>query len=137
MDAPGKIDTVTPDSLALVDAYNGLLKVYITLCTGAVVLFVNAILIAHISRWALLLLAISTISFGLASLLCLSLLTEMINFRTELVQANMKGVVLSQFNKRLDDWSVRITGIASKFAWLFRVAIISAAAFVLTACLIR
>lgn len=137
MDAPTKIETVTPASLALLDAHNGLLKVYITLCTGAVVLFVNAIFVAHVSLWALLLLAGSTFSFGLTALLCLSLMGETIKFRTELVQTARTGATASDFNKRIDDWTRHITGIAKPIVWLFGLGIIFAAASITAVCLTR
>ena len=137
MNLQSKIETVTPESLALIDHYSGLMKLYFTICTGAVVLFVNAIFIAHVSLWALFLLAASTFSFGLTALLCLSLMTELISFRREMVEAAIRGAVPSEFNQRIDDWNLHISGTVRIMARIFNIAIIFAAASIAAVCVTR
>src|SRR5437660_12222884 len=73
------------------DESTGLLKLYFTLSTGAVVLFINLLVQSHTSKFVATPLALSIVSFGAEAAVCLRFLLVLLNYRVILADAITTG----------------------------------------------
>jgi hypothetical protein len=64
------------------DETGGILKLYFTLSTGAVVLFTNLLVQSHVSSLVSAPLALSIFAFGGEAVLCLRILSALVQYRT-------------------------------------------------------
>jgi len=118
--------------ISLLDETTGLLKLYLGLETGAVVLFVKVLTDVHTPTLVLSALAVSIVFFGLSALICLRLLMGVISMR-----GNMAVTITSTdpnwqqvFDSQVKNWQNEMKRAGSWMEWLFRLAILFAAIFV-------
>jgi hypothetical protein len=125
--------------ISLLDEATGLLKLYLGLETGAVVLFVKVLTDVHAPTLVLLALAISIFFFGLAALICLRLLMGVISIRGKMATTitstdpNWQNV----FDLEVKNWQTEMKRAGSRMEWLFRLAILFASVFVVGVLLTR
>ncbi len=100
-----QVEVATRMFMSVLDEGSGVLKLYFTLSTGAVVLFVNLLATSHARRLVLIPLALSICWFGLAAAFCLRLLLALVNFRLLMTNALTTGASVSELKTSLDAWS--------------------------------
>ncbi|HXW55524.1 MAG TPA: hypothetical protein VEJ67_07240 [Candidatus Cybelea sp.] len=94
----------------VLDDTSGVLKLYFTLSTGAVVLFINLLAQIRTGKIALTLpLALSIFSFGGASVLCFRVLWGLVRYRQILVHAIATEQTPDSVKKAMDAWNKRAT----------------------------
>jgi hypothetical protein len=118
--------------MSLLDETTGLLKLYLGLETGAVVLFVKVLTDAHSPTLVLSALAVSIFFFGLAALICLRLLMGVISFRgnTAVTITSTDPNWQQVFDSQVKKWQKEMKSAGSWMEWLFRLAILFAGIFV-------
>src|SRR5438034_5585856 len=89
------------------DEFAGLLKLYFTLSTGAVVLFINLLAQSHTSKLVASPLALSIMAFGAEATVCLRFLFVLLNYRTILANAITTGASPDTVKQKLDVWGKR------------------------------
>jgi hypothetical protein len=118
--------------ISLLDESTGLLKLYLGLETGAVVLFVKVLTDVHAPTLVLLALAVSIFFFGLSALICLRLLMGVISMRGKMAATitstdpNWQKV----FDSEVKNWQKDMGRAGGLMEWLFRLAILFASIFV-------
>lgn len=118
--------------VSLLDESASLLKLYLGLDTGAVVLFVKVLTDAQSPTIVLTALAISAFLFGLSALMCLKLLVGLLQLRarmvTEIVNAD------PNWQQKLDSdvrkWQTDMKSVGKKMELMFGLAILFAGIFV-------
>jgi hypothetical protein len=115
------------------DELAGVMKLYFTLCTGAVVLFINLLVQSRTSKLVAAPLALSIVVFSAEAAICLRLLLGLMSFRLILADAITTGA-LPEMHQKLEAWLKELkrpahlleglfwTGMA--FALIFVVAIV-------------
>ena len=118
--------------ISLLDESASLLKLYLGLDTGAVVLFVKVLTDVHSPTIVLTPLAISTFLFGFSALMCLKLLVGILQARarmvTEIVNTNPNWQ--GQLDTDLKKWQGDMQTVGTKMEWVFGLAILFAGIFV-------
>lgn len=95
----------------------GLLKLYFTLSTGAVVLFINLLVQSRTSKIVAGPLALSIVAFGAESVFCLRLLQAFVRYQTILADALSTGAPPDTVRAKMADWGKQ----ANKYGrWLER-----------------
>jgi hypothetical protein len=102
--------------ISVLDETTGVLKLYLGLETGAIVLFVKVLTDAHFPTLVLSALAISIFCFGFSAITCLGLILGVISFRV--------------FDSQLRNWRKEMQKAGTRMEWSFRLAIIFASIFV-------
>ncbi len=118
--------------ISVLDESVGLLKLYLGLDTGAVVLFVKLLTEVHSRSIVLWALAISTFLFGLSAILCLKLLVGIAQIRlrmaTEIVNTDPNWQ--RKLDSDVNQWQTDMRSAAKRMEWLFGLAILFAGIFV-------
>ncbi len=122
---------------SFMEEVSGTLKLYFTLSTGAVVLFVNLLAGSHAPRLALIPLALSIFAFGLAAVFCLRLLLALTKPRSLMLDALASGASESELKTKLDAWSAKTKKPAKWMEWLFLAGMAFAAIFVVVIVVVR
>jgi|SRR5882762_1947875 len=89
------------------DEAAGLFKLYFTLSTGAVVLFINLLVQSHASKLVAAPLALSIVAFGAEAAICLRLLSALLNFRVILGGGFTTGASPESVQQKMDEWRKR------------------------------
>ncbi len=89
------------------DEAASVLKLYFTLSTGAVVLFINLLVQSRASKLVAAPLALSIVTFGAEAAVCLRLLVAMLNFRRILGTAITTGASPDKVEQQMDEWGKR------------------------------
>lgn len=119
------------------DDVSGTLKLYFTLSTGAVVLFINVLIKSAVHKPILMLLALSIFAFAIAAALCLRMLLAMTGPRLLLANALASGEPESELRRKLTDWGNQVKKRGWIMEGLFWLGMASAAAFVIAVVLTR
>ncbi len=118
--------------VSLLDESASLLKLYLGLDTGAVVLFVKILTDVHAHTIVLAALAVSTFLFGFSAVMCLKLLGGLVQIRarmaTEIVNTD------PNWQQKLDSdvkkWQTDMKSAGTKMERIFGLAILFAGIFV-------
>jgi hypothetical protein len=118
--------------ISLLDETTDVLKLYLGLETGAIVLFVKVLTDAHFPTLVLSALAISVFCFGFSALTCLGLILGVISFRGNMVATATSADPNWQqvFDLQLRNWRTEMQKAGTRMEWSFRLAIIFASIFV-------
>ncbi len=118
--------------ISLLDETSGLLKLYLGLETGAVVLFVKVLTDVHSPTIVLSTLAGSIFFFGISALICLRLLMGVISIRgtmaTTIVSSNQNWQ--QTFDSQVKTWQNDMKRAGNWMEWMFRLGIFFAGIFV-------
>lgn len=132
-----ELDYVSKLFFSMLDDINNLLRLYFTLSTGAIVLFITVLAQLRASRIVLAPLVVSTFLFGLEALLCLRLLSHIITLRQTFAQAAMQKLPGEELKKKLDVWIPNVNKTGKWTERIFMASIIFAALFVLALLVVR
>lgn len=132
-----RLDYVSELFFSMLDDINNLLRLYFTLSTGAIVLFITVLAQLKASRLVLAPLVVSTFLFGAEALLCLRLLSHIITVRQTFAQAAVKNMPSEELKKQLDVWTPKVNKTGKRTERIFMAGIIFAALFVLALFLAR
>jgi hypothetical protein len=118
--------------ISLLDEATGLLKLYLGLETGAVVLFVKVLTDVRSPTLVLSALAVSIFFFGLSALICLRLLMGVISFRGNMAVTITSTVPNWQqvFDSQIKNWQKDMKRAGNWMEWMFRLGILFAGIFV-------
>jgi cytochrome b subunit of formate dehydrogenase len=130
---PNRGEFVVRFGVSALDETGGVLKLYFTLTTGAVILFVCLLAAAESPRIVLLPLAVSVIAFAIAATHCLHVLIALIDFRILVLGAVASDASESEVERKITDWSAEAGKVAKQMERLFRVGLVFAAIFVIAA----
>jgi|SRR5882762_5321234 len=109
----------------------GALKLYFTVSTGALVLFINIVTASHAPRLILMLLTLSIFAFGGSSLFCLRLLIGLLQLRVMMVDAILSPeVTMADVHGKIDVWSRAMRKLSKPMEALFFVGVGLSAVFV-------
>ena|SRR2546422_2221488 len=118
--------------ISLLDETSGLLRLYLGLETGAVVLFVKVLTDVHSPKIVLSTLAGSIFFFGISALICLRLLMGVISIR-----GTMAATIVSSnqnwqhtFDSQVKTWQKDMKRAGNWMEWMFRLGIFFAGIFV-------
>ena len=127
-----KAMTALKFAVSTLDEATGLLKLYLGLETGAVVVLVKVLTDVHSPILVISALAVSIFLFGLSALICLKLVMGVAS-----VRGKMASTILSadpNWQQTLDswlkNWQKEVKRAGSWMEWLFRIAILFAGLFV-------
>jgi len=134
---PHKAEFATRLFMSVLDEASGTLKLYFTLSTGAVVLFVNLLVASHMPRLVLIPLALSIFAFGLAATFCLRVLLALTKPRSLMIHALGTGASESDLKTQLDAWSREAAKQAKWMERLFWAGMVFAAIFVVAVIVVR
>jgi hypothetical protein len=123
-------ELVSRMNMSALDEASGVLKLYFTLSTGAVVLFTNLLVQSHVSRFLAIPLALSIFAFGGEAALSLRLLLGLAGYRLILGNAFATGIAVEALQKQVDDWAKRHTKQAKWLERLFWAGMAFAVIFV-------
>ncbi len=123
--------------MSTLDEASGTLKLYFTLSTGGVVLFVNLLAASRASRLVLIPLALSIFAFGLAAALCLRVLLALTKPRSLLGDALATGASESELKAKLDAWGAESKKPAKWMERPFWAGMVFAAIFVIAVIVVR
>lgn len=115
---------------AVLDGADGTLKLYLTVSTGAVVLFTNLLANSRGPRPILAILVLSTFAFGGSALVCLRLLLGLVKLRTILAEAFLTGMTLEAAEGKIRQWKKQMQRPAKWTEGLFYAGVGLAAIFV-------
>lgn len=118
--------------VSVLDETASLLKLYLGLDTGAVVLFVKVLTDVRSPTIVLTALAISTFLFGFSALMCLKLLIGILQIRARMVTeiVNTTPNWQQQLDTDIKKWQTDMKNAGKKMEWLFGLAILFAGIFV-------
>ena len=116
-----------------------MIRLILGLSAGAVVLFVNLLANLQSNKWALFLLVLSILAFGLATVWCVSLALGILRLRTIVVAGIQDETESWQANvdAKLKNWTQQTIKDARKVQVFFLAGVFFAAAFVFAAWLTR
>jgi hypothetical protein len=118
--------------LSLLTESASVLKLYFGLQTGAIVLFIRTLVDARMEKIALSALAISIILFAASALVSLSMLIGLLSMRGNMVGALVERVPDEPaFAAKVKQWQDKMGKQGKTMEWLFRLAILFAAIFVI------
>lgn len=134
---PNRAELVTQMFSSVLTEASGTLKLYFTLSTGAVVVFVNLLATSHAPRLVLVPLSLSILAFGLAAVFCLHVLSGLMHFRLLITGAVITRPPLSDFKTQIDAWTGTVRKQAKRMERLFWAGMAFAAIFVTTLVAVR
>jgi len=97
----------------------GVLKLYFTLSTGAVVLFTNLLVQSRTSKLVAAPLAVSIVAFGVEAAICLRLLMALVKVRSILADGIATGAPPETVKKKMDGWNKRAKKQGRLLEWFF------------------
>lgn len=135
---PQRAELAARALMSFMGEVSGTLKLYFTLSTGAVVLFVNLLAASHAPRFVLIPLALSILAFGLAAAFCLRVLLALTEPWSLLIDALASGASESDLKTKLDAWSAQaVKPPAKRMERLFWTGMVFAAIFVVAVIVVR
>ena len=119
-------------AVSTLDQATGLLKLYLGLETGAVVVLVKVLTDVRPPTLVLSALAVSIFLFGLSALICLKLVMGVASFRGKMASTILSADPNWQqaFDSQVRSWQTEMKRAGNWMEWLFRLAILFAGLFV-------
>ncbi len=119
-------------AVSTLDEATGLLKLYLGLETGAVVVLIKVLTDVRSPTLVLVTLAVSISLFGLSALLCLKLIMGVASMRGKMASTILSADPNWQqaFDSQVKNWQKEMKRAGNWMEWLFRFAILFAGIFV-------